>query len=507
MADDFERERYASTKVSSLKDSPTLQSARDRFSDPGEDYSEVVGNSPRLTSYQHLEEPSYIGQAAGYRHGSSSVGHSPHESPDRSLMYSDISTASLSFNSGEWVDIAKSPDVPPEAVGDSIQEAGYVHDILPSLKDEFGNFKLQEKDRPIGDTGIDESLHLKQELPEVPQDEVIDKVGLEDTDVVYDWLDVLGNGDVMKKVIKPGVGKSSRPDRGHIVTVDLNGYLESGARVEWCPEFKFTVGDAEVVQGLDLAIPLMELGETCEIVIQSRFAYGSVGRLPEIPPDSTIKYNLKLLRVEDEPDAANMSIAARMEKGSQKRERGNFWYGRGDFSHAVLCYRRALDFLDDESQSFTGPPEELQRLLEARIKVYNNMAAAQMKMEAYDAASKSVDNVLRVQPDNVKAIYRKAKVLANQGNLNDAIMYMRKAIKLEPDTKLLQQELGRLVEKKRTESYFEREMYRRMIGQGRRHSDPGMQKRSPLTMWASLLGGVAAVAVGIIVYRQYHGGW
>lgn len=52
----------------------------------------------------------------------------------------------------------------------------------------------------------------------------------------------------------------------------------------------------------------------------------------------------------------------------------------------------------------------MQEILDDRLKVYNNMAAAQMKIEAYDAALKSVDNVLRCQKDNVKAIYRKSKV-------------------------------------------------------------------------------------------------
>lgn len=56
-------------------------------------------------------------------------------------------------------------------------------------------------------------------------------------------------------------------------------------------------------------------------------------------------------------------------------------------------------------------PDKLQEILDDRLKVYNNMAAAQMKIEAYEAALKSVDNVLRCQKDNVKAIYRKSKVL------------------------------------------------------------------------------------------------
>lgn len=53
---------------------------------------------------------------------------------------------------------------------------------------------------------------------------------------------------------------------------------------------------------------------------------------------------------------------------------------------------------------------ELQELLEIRVKVYNNLAAAQMKISAYDAALTSVDNVLRCQPENVKALFRKGKV-------------------------------------------------------------------------------------------------
>ena len=53
---------------------------------------------------------------------------------------------------------------------------------------------------------------------------------------------------------------------------------------------------------------------------------------------------------------------------------------------------------------------QIQDLIEIRIKVYNNLAAAQMKISAYDTALSSVDNVLRCQPENVKALFRKGKV-------------------------------------------------------------------------------------------------
>lgn len=59
-------------------------------------------------------------------------------------------------------------------------------------------------------------------------------------------------------------------------------------------------------------------------------------------------------------------------------------------------------------QQFTN--DQLQELLETRVKVYNNLAAAQMKISAFDVALLSVDNVLRCQPENVKALFRKGKV-------------------------------------------------------------------------------------------------
>lgn len=53
---------------------------------------------------------------------------------------------------------------------------------------------------------------------------------------------------------------------------------------------------------------------------------------------------------------------------------------------------------------------QLQEMLEIRVKVYNNLAAAQMKISAYDVALLSVETVLRCQPENVKALFRKGKV-------------------------------------------------------------------------------------------------
>lgn len=104
---------------------------------------------------------------------------------------------------------------------------------------------------------------------------------------------------------------------------------------------------------------------------------------------------------------------------NKKRERGNWWFSRSECTLAIQCYRRALEYLipsvetEISDEQKTDKPVEtvtnsdLQALLEDALKVHNNLAAAQLKVGAYDAALQSVENVLRCQPLNVKALYRK----------------------------------------------------------------------------------------------------
>lgn len=54
------------------------------------------------------------------------------------------------------------------------------------------------------------------------------------------------------------------------------------------------VGDVEVVQGVDMAIPLMTVGELAEVTTEPRFAYGSNGLINEDDNQKTIPPNAKV---------------------------------------------------------------------------------------------------------------------------------------------------------------------------------------------------------------------
>jgi FK506-binding protein 8 len=53
---------------------------------------------------------------------------------------------------------------------------------------------------------------------------------------------------------------------------------------------------------------------------------------------------------------------------------------------------------------------ELRKLFDDRLKTLNNLAMAQLKLQSYEPALNSVEAVLKCQPDNIKALFRKGKV-------------------------------------------------------------------------------------------------
>lgn len=202
---------------------------------------------------------------------------------------------------------------------------------------------------------------------------------------------------------------------------------------------------------------------------------------------------------------------------NKKRKRGNWWYSRDEASLAVQCYRRALDYLDETKGGINYPQGEqeesisdadLQALLEDRMKVYNNLAAAQMKTEAYDAALKSVDNVLRCQPKNVKALFRKGKILQHRGERAAAYTVLLQALKLDPESKAIQQELVILKDKTAKDAIHEKNLYKKMLGTNKENcqrSNVNDDQKSKVSSYSkiawSLIGGAVAAVAGVIVYR------
>lgn len=60
---------------------------------------------------------------------------------------------------------------------------------------------------------------------------------------------------------------------------------------------EFTLGQGQIVEGLERAVRRLAVGAKAEVIIPALFAYGDNGRLPEIPPRATLRYEVELLEV------------------------------------------------------------------------------------------------------------------------------------------------------------------------------------------------------------------
>ena len=154
------------------------------------------------------------------------------------------------------------------------------------------------------------------------------------------WEDILGSGRLKKRILQEGDSSRGKPPRGASCTVNIIERLVTGEEVGTETELVFNVGESEVIQALDLVVPLMEVGEKAEVRLEATFGYGAGGDTRRrVPGGANLELELELVEWEELGPAPDIERGRRMEIGERKRERGNKMFSRGEYSSAIQCYR------------------------------------------------------------------------------------------------------------------------------------------------------------------------
>jgi FKBP-type peptidyl-prolyl cis-trans isomerase len=97
-------------------------------------------------------------------------------------------------------------------------------------------------------------------------------------------------------VLAEGQGELAKP--GDLVTVHYAGWLLDGTLFDKVmdpePGLKFRMGRHNVIEGWDQGLQLMRPGGRYVLIIPSELAYGSRGKPPVIPPNSTLVFEVHL---------------------------------------------------------------------------------------------------------------------------------------------------------------------------------------------------------------------
>jgi len=100
--------------------------------------------------------------------------------------------------------------------------------------------------------------------------------------------------------LSPGDGKTF-PRKGDTVTIHyvgslLDGKIFDSSRDRHSP-FKTEIGVGKVIKGWDEAVPQLSLGEKAILTATPDYGYGARGFPPVIPPNSTLRFEVELLKI------------------------------------------------------------------------------------------------------------------------------------------------------------------------------------------------------------------
>ena len=99
------------------------------------------------------------------------------------------------------------------------------------------------------------------------------------------------------------VGNGAEAKSGDHVTVHYHGTLASNgnkfdaSRDRGNSGFQFTLGKGMVIKGWDVGVAGMKVGGKRKLTIPPEMAYGARGFDPVIPPNSTLVFEVELLKV------------------------------------------------------------------------------------------------------------------------------------------------------------------------------------------------------------------
>lgn len=103
-------------------------------------------------------------------------------------------------------------------------------------------------------------------------------------------------------IIRQTEGAGEKPKSGQKVTVHYTGYLLNGSKfdssVDRGEPFSFTLGQGQVIKGWDEGIAELKPGSKAKLIIPSTIGYGAQGAGANIPPFSTLVFEVELISAE-----------------------------------------------------------------------------------------------------------------------------------------------------------------------------------------------------------------
>lgn len=265
---------------------------------------------------------------------------------------------------------------------------------------------------------------------------------------------------IKKRIIQQGQGEEG-PDDGCEVSVHYTGTFEDGkefdSSISRGSPFNFTLGAGSVIKGWEIAVKTMKRHEIAEFTLPPDVAYGSRGAPPTIPPNTTLKFVIELKDwtsgESDDMPMHRLSAKERLDKCNEVKMTGGSHFKEGKYDQAIEEYRKVVRYavsstfkdngevvdLDDSpnSENFPAesPAEEAQRqeLKQMLLVGHLNLALCYLKLNKTKDCISSCDEALEIEPNNVKALFRKGLAYLQTNDYELALKQFEKLLEIDPN--------------------------------------------------------------------------
>lgn len=294
---------------------------------------------------------------------------------------------------------------------------------------------------------------------------------------VEDGFEDLTNGEcgLLKKVLVEGQGDETPPPNSE-VSVHYVGTLHDGGEKfdssrDRGEPFKFTIGKGQVIKGWDQGVATMKRGEKAILRCRSDYAYGDSGSPPTIPGGATLDFEVELFSWQEKmKEPWEMTAQEKVAEAEKLKDEGTAAFKAEDYRTAAAKYTQGLKYVSENDYSDDSTDEEADAddakagSNDLLVSLALNAAAAQLKLGDNSDAMKNCEKVLKLEPKNVKALFRKGQALLGKSEFKEAKSTLKLAYKEDPTNKQVVALLKKVDAKAKQEKDEEKKRMARMGG-------------------------------------------
>ena len=231
-----------------------------------------------------------------------------------------------------------------------------------------------------------------------------------------EYINITEDGGVKKKIIKEGTG--AQAVEGAEVHVNYIGRNKDNKIFDQTKDkpFTFKIGSHQVIKGWEIGVATMKIGEKSEFILAPEYAYGKQKVSDLIPENSTLTFEIELLKVEiPKKEISEMTYEEKLAEGKKYKEEGVTKFKAGDISNARDLFTRAIAYLENMDKT----KKEEEEGVNLYVTTLSNLCNCCNRLKEYHAIISYATKGLKIK-ELPKLFYFRAIANANNDEFADA---------------------------------------------------------------------------------------